>query len=90
MAATLLRGLSNESRVKMKLTGQKIPLTQTILARIADELALIRWLNTKDAQDGTNKPKSILLSLLGEDDDKEECEGYNTPEEFKAQWNKIA
>lgn len=90
MAAALLRGLSNESRVKMKLTGQKIPLTQTLLARISDELALIRWLNTKDSQDGTNKPKSVLMALLGEENEEEKCAGFNTPEEFMAQWKKIA
>ena len=50
MAATLCFGLRDESRVKMKLARAKITLTQTLIARMVDELSFQSWAKTKDGQ----------------------------------------
>lgn len=88
MVGTLCFGLSDNSRVKRHISGQKLSLEQMLLARIADELSFQSWAQTKDAQRNKNRPKSILSALLGEEK-KEEYETFDTFEEFKAKWQSI-
>ena len=60
-------GLRANSRIKLAMTGQKASNEEVLLAMIADRLSLLVWFKTKDGQDGTNRPKSMLALLLGED-----------------------
>lgn len=46
-----------------RVTGAKLTLQETLLAAICDDLSLLVWFNTKDAQKGRNRPKSILSEL---------------------------
>lgn len=85
LTATLTSGLKSESRVKMKLSGTKITLTQSLLARIADEEAFQSWAKTKDGQRGRNRPQSILKALTKE----EEMVTYIGTDEFKSAWESI-
>ena len=83
-------GLKNDSRVKMFVSKQKIPMNQLLLARIADELAFIAWSKTVDGQKNRNRPKSILESLLHTEQEKEvDYTSYATGAEFMAAWRKI-
>lgn len=63
-------GLRANSRIKLAMTGQKASNEEVLLAMIADRLSLLVWFKTKDGQDGTNRPKSMLALLLGEDGPK--------------------
>ena len=87
MAATLCFGLRDESRVKMKLARAKITLTQTLIARMVDELSFQSWAKTKDGQKGRNRPQSVLKALTSEDDDKAEV--FTTADDFNKAWEKI-
>lgn len=87
LVATLLVGLPNDSRVKMALSGQKLTLEQTLLAKISDDLAFIAWAQTEDARKNRNRPKSVLQELLGEH--KREKLVSLTEEEFDRRWKEL-
>ena len=71
--ATLAAGLREDSRIKMKLSGQRVPLMIQLLAIIADRLST-----------STDESKSIYLQLTKpEDTDKGEIQTFATPEEFE-------
>lgn len=89
LVGTLVFGLNNDSRVKRKISGQKITLTEMLLARIADELSFQSWAGySKDGQHNRNRPKSILGHLMGAEK-KEEYATFSTMEEFERMWNEI-
>ncbi len=56
-------GLRDDSRIKMKLSGAKVPPDILLLAGIIDRLNLLLWTKTKDAEKGLNRPKPILSDL---------------------------
>ena len=89
LVGTLVFGLSNDSRVKRKISGQKITLTEILLAKIADELRFQSWAGySKDGQRNINRPKSILERLMGIEK-KEQYATFSTMEEFERMWNEI-
>lgn len=85
--ATFSVGLRDNSRIKMKMNGMKIPLNEVLLAATVDRLSLLLWAKTEDGAKNINRPKSILDELLG--NEEKEDDGFETPEEFLAAWNKI-
>jgi hypothetical protein len=85
-AAVLASGLHEDSRSLRKLTGQKLRSEQYTQLAILDELRLLRWMRTKDAAHGRNKPDSILDAMLQEE---KKVTGFRTPEEFEARRQKI-
>ena len=66
LAATLAAGLAPDSRIVRKMSGISPIPVGVLLARIFDELALLRWLNSKDGADGVNPPQSLLAALTGQ------------------------
>lgn len=54
-------------------------LEQTLLASIADRLANLVWMNSRDGVKGVNPPESIVKMLWGP---PEVETGYDTPEEY--------
>lgn len=85
--ATFSVGLRENSRIKMKMNGLKIPLTEILLAATVDRLSLLLWSKTEDGARNVNRPMSILDDLMG--NTEKETEGFATPEEFLAAWNSI-
>lgn len=77
-------GLRDNSRIKMKLSGSKISLEQSLLASVADRLGILIWQKTKDGAKGNNIPKSILATLNREyeENEKSETRLFETGEEF--------
>ena len=63
VAAALAVGLRDDSRIKMKLSGAQAPADVLLLAAAVDRLSLLVWAQTKDAEKGRNRPKSILESF---------------------------
>ena len=62
-------GLRDDSRIKIKLSGAKVPPDILLLAGIIDRLNLLLWTKTKDAEKGLNKPKPILSDLYHKESD---------------------
>jgi len=89
LVATLCFGLKDDSRVKMHFSNSKITLTQTLLARMADELSFQSWAKTKDGQKNRNRPESILEALTKEKKDVDELVSFKTAEEFNTAWQEI-
>lgn len=56
-------GLRENSRIKMKMSGQQVSLDTLLLANVSDKLGLLVWSKTKDAQKGANQPKSMVEML---------------------------
>lgn len=82
--ATLVLGLRDDSRVKMKITGGKLSIDQMLSAMTVDNLSFLAWTKTKDAQHGRYKQKSILKTLLGEyDKPKDELMSFETIEAYE-------
>ena len=77
-------GLPDSSRVKMKLSGQKLTLEQSMLALILDDFNLLLWSRQKRRG---SKPKSIYKELTEEKKPKDELMAFTTPEEFN-EWLK--
>lgn len=77
----LINGLRDDSRFKLKLNGMKVSIDTMMSAITCDYLAKLWWAKTEDAEHGTNKPISILSTLLDEEP-KKNTDGYDSVEEF--------
>lgn len=78
--ATLAAGLREESRIKMKMRGDRYPLNTVYLAAIIDGLSGLMWRFGLYGQ----KPKSIVDMLLESAPKKKDVRGHRSPEEFMA------
>ena len=87
--ATLAVGLRDDSRIKMHLIGAKVPRSDLLMAAAVDRLSLLLWINSEDGKHGTNRPPSILSSILGAEQDNNPVETFETAEEFEVAWTKI-
>ena len=87
MVATLVVGLRDNSRVKMNLNNVKLDNVTILLAGIIDRLSNLVWLNSSDGQKGINKPKSVLSTLIGEEEN--DVMSFNSVEEFEKERNAI-
>lgn len=88
LLATLVFGLRDNSRTKMKLSGAKHPLETMLMASMADSLSFLGWTKTKEAQKGHKRPKSILSAIM-DTNKKEEINSYVTSEDFKNAWDML-
>ena len=80
--------VGEDSRIKLKMAGQKVKFDTILLASIVDRLSLLVWAKTKDGQNGRNKPKSIVDGINKPVQEKEEVV-FATSEEFEEVRNKI-
>lgn len=67
VVARLVFGLGANSRLQLKLAGQKHTNEEMILALIYDRLSEIAWSRCKS---GTPKPKSLYESMTGKEQTK--------------------
>lgn len=86
LVAIFVSGLRDDSRTKMSLSGSKLTLEQTLLARVLDEISLLVWFNSEDGAKGKNRPKSVLATLLS--NETPECDGVATGDDFQAEWKR--
>jgi hypothetical protein len=76
-------GLRENSRIKMKLAGQSVPLETLLLAGIQDRLSISLWFKTKDGQKGKNKPKMVVDILNKPVEKPKRKMQFNSGEEFE-------
>ena len=69
--ATLACGLRGNARIMKKIVGPHSDIDTILKAGIFDRLSFIAWTKTKDAQSNTNRPESVVNSLLGNSSEKE-------------------
>ena len=82
LIATLAAGLREDSRIKLRMGGQRLSDKESLLALIFDKVNWICWTKTKDAERKKNIPKSIYAELSGMGK-KKESGGFSTPEEYE-------
>ena len=88
--ATLAVGLRDESRIKMKLRGERLTKTEMLLAAAVDRLSVLIWQRTEDGHNGINPPNSVLDKLLGvEETESGTVQSFDSPEDFEREWEKI-
>lgn len=75
-------GLGDDSRIKMKISGRKVSTQNILLASIIDRLSTLVWFQTKDGQHNVNRPKSMVESFLGIEQDSE-YESFESGEDFE-------
>lgn len=86
-------GLKRDSRIKMKLSEQNVSLDSLLLAGISDRLSTLIWFQTKDGQNGKNRPVPLVDLLTGNIEsskDKKEVVTFNSGEDFENTRRKLA
>lgn len=83
LVATLCVGLPDFSRIKRRIAGIKIGLTDMLLALLVDGVNTLIWQNTKDGMKGRNRPESVYKRLTEEQKPKEEYEKFATVDDFE-------
>ena len=87
LLGTLASGLGQNSRVAMKLSGNKAPLDTIILARMHDLLAayVYSWSDKKSGQ----APEPLVEMFIERPEPPKKYQGYASGEDFKAAWRKL-
>ena len=88
LLATLAVGLREDSRIKRKISGMKLTRIEMLTAAAVDRLSMLLWINSEDGRKGENRPASVLASLMGEEQEEKPVEGFETAEEFEAEWTR--
>lgn len=86
--AALFLGLRDDARVKMALSGLRVPTDRMLLALMVDRLSLILWGKTKDGRAGRNRPRSIA-EQLAQGPKTQPVQAYQTGRDFEAARNRI-
>lgn len=82
-------GLKDDSRIKMKMSGQLVPMETLLLAGISDRLSVLLWRQTKDGQKGRNMPAMILDTLTVKKDKETDVIVFSSGEDYESTRNKI-
>lgn len=88
-AAALCAGLKPDSRTKKRLSGFRCDYNTYLLASIFDQLNILRWMQTKDGQNGTNKPKLLSDIITGGGKDDKDIKTFRTGAEFEAERKRL-
>lgn len=89
LLAVLASGLREDSRIIMKMGGITYIPAYISAAKAADELAMLMYSFTEDAQKGKNRPDLLSDHMVEQKETKKKYEGYDSGEDFLAAWKKI-
>lgn len=76
-------GLRENSRIKIKSSGQSVPMETLLLAGISDKMSILLWTKTKDGQSGKNRPALILDALNNVNTRMKDTVVFSSGEEFE-------
>ena len=82
-------GLKNNSRIKMKMSGQLVPMETLLLAGISDRLSILMWRQTQDGQKGRNMPVMILDALTLRKSKESDVIVFSSGEDYEKTRNAI-
>lgn len=77
-----------DSRTKRKMSGRQYPTDTLMLAAMLDTLNILAWQNTKDAQKGRNRPKSVYVAMT-QAPPEDAVQSFETGEDFEAYRSRI-
>ena len=72
----------------MRLAGLKLKPDTLLLASILDTVSIIKWLLTKDAKTGANRPESIV-KVLTQEKKQDDIKAFDSPDAFEAALAKL-
>lgn len=82
-------GLSDSSRIKLKLANQTVSFETMLLAGIFDKVSLLFWSKTKDSESNKNRPSSVVEMLNGKQSNTKEVVSFTSGKEFEAERQRI-
>lgn len=82
-------GLRDNSRIKMKISGQTVPFDTLLLAGVADRLSILVWSKTKDGQKGKNRPPMMVDALTKKQPKETDIIAFRSGEDFEETRNKL-
>lgn len=88
-AATAACGLPAESRTVKRISGRQYTSSELLQIMLIDEIRTLQYIFVK-AHSGKKRvtPPSSLMDKLLKRETPSEVEAFDTPEAFKAAWNK--
>lgn len=91
LVAVFAFGLKDNSRIKMKLNEQTVPMETILLASISDKLSTLIWFQTEDGQKGKNRPFSLvdLFTNKNNRETKKDVIVFNSGEDFVDQRQRL-
>lgn len=91
LVAVFAFGLKDNSRIKMKLNEQTVPMETILLASISDKLSTLIWFQTEDGQKGKNRPVSLvdLFTNKSSRETKKDVIVFNSGEDFVNQRQRL-
>lgn len=83
-------GLKDNSRIKMKISGQSVPIEILLLAGISDRLSSLVWFKTEDGQKGKNRPVMLTDLLTNKkQENKKDVVVFYSGEDFMKARNRL-
>lgn len=77
-------GLSDSSRIKLKLTDRTVDFETMLLAGIFDKVSMLFWSKTKDAEKNKNRPTSVVEMLNGKQENQSKVVSFESGKDFEA------
>lgn len=94
LLATLAAGLRGDSRIRMKLAGERERVSTILLAAMLDRLTALCWMQTRDGARGRNRPPSVLEAIGGKDESEQQQAArpvaYDSPADFDRAWAELS
>lgn len=82
-------GLSDSSRIKLKLTDRTVDFETMLLAGIFDKVSMLFWSKTKDAEKNKNRPTSVVEMLNGRQENQTKVVSFESGKDFEANRQRI-
>ena len=82
-------GLSDPSRIKLKLTDRTVDFETMLLAGIFDKVSMLFWSKTKDAEKNKNRPTSVVEMLNGRQENQSKVVSFESGKDFEANRQRI-
>ena len=82
-------GLSDSSRIKLKLMDRTVDFETMLLAGIFDKVSMLFWSKTKDAEKNKNRPLSVVEMLNGKQSNTKEIVSFESGKDFEEDRQRI-
>ncbi len=89
LVAVFCCGLRENSRIKMKMSNQTVPIETMLLAGLFDRMSVLLWSKSKDGQKGINKPLMISASLNATEPKQKSSVVFDSGEDFEQRRKEI-
>lgn len=86
LLATLAAGLRGDSRIRLAMSGERVPSSELLQAAMLDRLTTLCWMQSKDGAYGRRRPPSVVAAISGKDNTKQPHNrpvAYATPADFE-------